>query len=232
MLDTTNVLWYSSLAVQLLFCMYLVWIRLAKNYPAFTACLGCSVLRALVAMYFMRGAVGARLPLSYTYFWLWSEPFWLLIQLAVALEVHAKMWKEYSSVLRQTRPLLLFALLTALVAAGIPVKAELSRADASRLIAVMHYEFLTTRYVSSVLAIFLILSATLFLIVVHNGTKSSLFRHEGMLAAYFSVYALAAFLIDMGWARAIFVNGYLASGLTLCFIAWFSVLRPQPLPTE
>ena len=104
MLDTTNVLWYSSLAVQLLFCMYLVWIRLAKNYPAFTACLGCSVLRALVAMYFMRGAVGARLPLSYTYFWLWSEPFWLLIQLAVALEVHAKMWKEYSSVLRQTRP--------------------------------------------------------------------------------------------------------------------------------
>jgi hypothetical protein len=53
-----------------------------------------------------------------------------------------------------------------------------------------------------------------------------------MLAAYFSVYALDAFLIDMGWARAIFVNGYLASGLTLCFIAWFSVLRPQPLPTE
>jgi hypothetical protein len=232
MLDTTNLLWHGSLAVQLLFCLYLGWTRLAKSYPAFTTCLGCSVVRALAAMYFMRGAVGPRLPLSYTYFWLWSEPFWLLLQLAVALEVHAKMWKEYSSVLRQTRPLLLFALLTALVAAGMPVKAELSRAGTSPLIAVMHFEFLVTRYVSSVLAIFLILSATLFLIAVRNGTKSSLFRHEGMLAAYFAVYAMAAFLIDMGWVRTTLVNGYLASGLTLCFIAWFSALKPQLLPSE
>jgi hypothetical protein len=168
MIDTTNVLWYSSLIVQSLFCVYLVWTRLAKIYPAFAICLTFSVLRALAAMYFMRGAVGARLPLSYTYFWLWSEPFWLFVQLSVALEVHTKMWKEYASVLRQTRPLLMFALLTALVSAGIPVKTELARAGASRLIALMHFEFLVTRYVSSVLAIFLILSAALFLIVVRN----------------------------------------------------------------
>jgi hypothetical protein len=232
MLDTNNVVWYSSLAVQLLFCMYLCWTRLAKTYPAFTTCLGCSVIRAFAAMYFMRGAVGARLPLSYTYFWLWSEPFWLLLQLAVALEVHARMWKECSSVVRQTCPLLLFALLTALVAAGIPVKAELARVGPSHLVAVMHFEFLVTRYVSSVLAIFLILSAAVFLIVAHSGTKNNLFRHEGMLAAYFGVYAMTAFLIDMGWVRTTLVNGYLASGLTLCFVAWFGVLKPQPLPNE
>ena len=232
MLDTNNVVWYSSLAVQLLFCMYLCWTRLATSYPAFTICLGCSVIRAFAAMYFMRGAIGARLPLSYTYFWLWSEPFWLLLQLAVALEVHARMWKEYSSVLRQTWPVLLFALLTALVAAGLPVKAELARAGPSHLVAVMHFEFLATQYVSSVLAIFLILSAALFLIVVHNGTKNNLFRHEGMLAAYFGVYAITAFLVDMGWVKTSLVNGYLASGLTLCFVAWFGVLKPQPLPSE
>ncbi len=232
MIDTTNVLWYISLTVQSVFCIYLCWTRLVKSYPAFTICLACSVIRALAAMYFMRGAIGARLPISYTYFWLWSEPFWLLLQLAVALEVHTKMWKQYAAVLSQTRPLLLFALLTALVSAGIPIRTELARAGASRLVAVMHFEFLMTRYVSSVLAIFLILSAALFLVVVRNAMNTSLFRHEGILAAYFGVYALAAFLIDMGWMRAVFVNAYLASGLTLCFVAWFSVFEPRPLPIE
>ena len=232
MLDTTNLLWYGSIAVEFLFCVYLIWTDIARTYPIFSACLGCSVLRSLAAMYFMRGAVGARLPLGYTYFWLWSEPFWLLLQLAVALEVHTKMWKDHHSVLRQTRPLLLFALLTALVSAGIPVRAELARAGASHLIALIHFGFLATRYISSVLAIFLVLSATLFLIVVHGGTSSSVFRHEGMLAAYFGVYAVATFLVGMGWSRAIFVNGYLASALTLCFVLWFSVFKPHPLSNE
>jgi hypothetical protein len=76
------------------------------------------------------------------------------------------------------------------------------------------------------------LSATLFLIVVHGGTSSSVFRHEGMLAAYFGVYAVATFLVGMGWSRAIFVNGYLASALTLCFVLWFSVFKPHPLSNE
>jgi hypothetical protein len=232
MLDTTNVLWYSSIAVEFLFCLYLVWTKLAKSYPVFTSCLGCSVLRSLAAIYYMRGSVGALLPLKYTYFWLWTEPFWLLLQIAVAFEVHAKMWKDYGGVLRQTRPLLLFALLTALVSAGIPVKAELAHADTSQLIAIMHFGFLVTRYVSSVLAIFLVFSAALFFIVVHNGLKTSLFQHEGMLAAYFSIYAVATFVVGMGWSRAIVVNSYLASALTLCFVLWFSVFKPQPLHSE
>jgi hypothetical protein len=53
-----------------------------------------------------------------------------------------------------------------------------------------------------------------------------------MLAAYFGIYALAAFLIDMGFTRAIFLNGYLSSALTLCFVLWISVFRPQPLASQ
>jgi hypothetical protein len=232
MLDTTNLLWYGSVSVEFLFCLYLIWTKLAKNYPVFSVCLACSVLRSLAAMYFMTGSEGAILPLSYTYFWLWSEPLWLLLQLAVAMEVHTKMWKDHGNVLRQTRPLLLFAFLTALLAAAIPAKIEINRVGASRLVAVMHFEFLVKRYVSSVLAIFLVLSAALFVVAVRNGLRTSLFQHEGMLAAYFSIYALAAFLIDMGWTRAVFVNSYLASALTLCFVMWFSVFKPQPLRVE
>jgi hypothetical protein len=232
MLDTTNVLWYGSIVVEALFCAYLVWTRIARNYPVFTLCLAGSVLRSLAAIYFMRGAFGALLPLRYTYFWLWTEPFSLLLQVAVTLEVHAKMWKSYRSVLRQTRPLLLFALLTALVSASIPVKAELARAGTTQLIAIMHFGFLVARYVSSVLAIFLVLSAVLFLIVVHNGAMTSLFRHEGMLAAYLGIYAIATFLAGTGIVRTSLVNGYLTSGLTLCFVAWFSVLKPQPMAIE
>src|SRR5271155_4292659 len=142
MLDTTNLLWYGSLAVEFLFCIYLIWTKLAKSYPTFTVCLGFSILRSLAAMYFMRGAEGAMLPLSYTYFWLWSEPIWLLLQLAVALEVHTKMWKDHGKVLRQTRPLLLSPSLPAWGAPAIPAKIEIDRAGASRLIAAMHFEFL------------------------------------------------------------------------------------------
>lgn len=232
MLDTTNVLWYGCIVVEALFCAYLLWTRIARSYPVFTLFLGCSVVRALAALYFMRGAEGALLPLSYTYFWLWSEPAWLLLQAAVAFEVHAKMWKDHQVVLRHTRPLLVLALLIALVSASIPVKAELARTGTSQLVAIMHFGFLATRYVSSVLAIFLVLSAVLFLIVAHNGATASLVRHEGMLAAYLGIYAVATFVAGMGWVKTSIVNGYLMSGLTLCFIAWFSVLKPQSIQGE
>src|ERR1700733_6603620 len=232
MLDTTNLRWDGSITVQFLFCLYLLWTRVAKSFPTFTVYLAVSVVASLCGIYFMRGAEGARLPLAFTYYWLCAEPVLLLAQVAVTLEVHAGMWKGHQSVVRQTRPLLLFALLVALMAAGIPVKSELARTGASHLVAVMHFGFLVTRYVSSVLAIFLILSATLFLVAVHNGETSSLFRHEGMLAAYFGIYAIAMLLVGMGWIRAIFVNGYLASALTLCFVLWFTVFKPHSLASE
>ena len=180
----------------------------------------------------MRGAIGPRLPLSYTYFWLWDEPFWLLLQTAVAWEVHKKMWMDHRDVLRKTRPLLVFALLTALTAAAIPLRSEVMRRQASRLIAVMHFGIAATRYISSVLAIFLVLSALLFFVVVGNGETKSVLRHEGMMAAYFAIYAIAAFLIDSGWAIADLVNGYFVAAITLCWLAWFSVFKPQPLPTD
>jgi hypothetical protein len=232
MLDTTNLLWYGSIAVELLFCFHLIWTKLAKSYPIFTVCLACSVARALAAIYFMRGAVGPRLPLAYTYFWLWSEPFWLMLQIAVALEVHTKMWKEQQEVVRQTRPLLLFGLLTALTAAAIPLRSEIARPGGSRLITMMHFGITATRYISSVLAIFLVLSAVLFLVVVGNGRLSNVFRHEGVMAAYFAIYAISAFLIDTGWLIADLVNGYFVAAITLCWLAWFGVFRPQALSTD
>lgn len=232
MLETTNLLWYSSIAVQFLFCLHLVWSKVAKSYAVFTACLGYSVLRDLAAIYFMRGAVGLRLPLSYTYFWLSAEPMFLLLQVGLVWEVHAKMWKDRRDVLRQTRPLLIFALLTALTAAAIPVKAEALHRGASRLLLVLHFGIQATRYVSSVLAIFMVLSAILYFVVVGNGSTHSVIRHDGIMAAYFAIYAIAAFLIDAGWVRTTLVNGYFVSAITLCFIAWFSVFRPEPFPSE
>ena len=59
-----------------------------------------------------------------------------------------------------------------------------------------------------------------------------MFRHEGVLAAYFAIYAIAAFLIDTGLGIADLVNGYFVAAITLCWLAWFSVFKPQPLPTD
>ena len=222
-----NLFWYSSVAVQLLFCVHLLWTRVAKTYPIFTLYLGCSVVGSLLAVFFMRGAQGARLPLSYTYFWLWAEPILLLLQIAVALEVHARLWSRHASVVRTARPLLFFALLTALVFAAIPLKAELNRFSVVRIQAILQFEFLAKRYLSTVLAIFLVLSAILFVIVIHSSVRTSLFKHEGMLAAYFGIYAVSFFTINMGWAMASIVNNYLASALTLCFVIWMSIFKPR-----
>jgi hypothetical protein len=226
MSEPTNLFWYSSVTVQLLFCAHLLWTGLAKKHPIFTLYLGCSVARSLGAFYFTAG-YGSALPISYTYFWLWSEPVLLLLQIAVTLEVHSGMWKEYASVVKQARPVLFFLLVTAIVFAAIPVKAEIGRFGNIQLQIVMHFEFLAKRYVSTVLAIFLGLSALLFLVVIRNSVKSSLLRHESMLAAYFGIYAVAYFAVNMGWIRTTLVNNYMLSALTLCLVIWISVFRPN-----
>lgn len=225
MSDPTNLFWYSSIAVQLLFCVHLIWTKLARNHPIFTAYLAYSVLRAIVAMQFSVAANGA-LPKSYTYFWLWSEPILLVLQIAVTLEVHSGIWKEQPSILSPARPLLFFSLLGAIVFAAIPMKAELSRFSAVHLLAVMQFEFLAKRYISSVLAIFLVLSAVIYLAVGRNSLKSSLLQHESMLAAYFGIYAIAAFAINMGWTSTPLINHYTLSAVTLCLVVWISVFRP------
>jgi len=225
MSDPTNLFWYSSVAVQFLLCAHLVWTKLAKRHPIFTLYLGCSVLRSLVAVHYTAASNGA-LPLSYTYFWLWSEPVLQLLQIAVALEVHAGMWKEQEVIVRPARPLLFAALLTAIVFAAFPLKYELSHFSPIRLQAIMQFEFLTKRYISSVLCIFLVLSAVLYLVIIRNSLKSSLLRHESMLAAYFGIYAIASFAINMGWGATPLVNHYTLSAATLCLVIWISILKP------
>ena len=231
MVGPTNVLWYSSVAVQLLFCVHLLWSRLAKKHPVFTAYLGCSVVFSLWAMHYPIRANGA-FPISYTYFWLIAEPILIALQIAVALEVHSALWKEYASMVQPVRPLLLFALLMAIVAAALPLNLELKRFGSVRLQALVQFEFVAKRYISSVLAIFLVFSALLFVIVIRDSLTIRLFRHETMLAAYFGIYAIVVLTVNVGWLSALQVNNYLASALTLCFVIWMSVFRPNQPPQQ
>ena len=90
----------------------------------------------------------------------------------------------------------------------------------------MDFEFLAQRYLSTVLALFLVLSALLFLVVVRNSLKINLLRHETMLAGYFAIYAVSYFVADMGWGKKTQVNNYMLSALTLCLVLWISVFRP------
>jgi hypothetical protein len=223
----TNVLWYSSVAIRFLFCLHLLWTRIAYKYPVFTLYLGCAVLRSLGAMLFTPMADGA-LPETYTYFWLWTEPVLLLLQIGVAFEVHAALWKDNSAIAKSARPLLVFALLTALVFAALPVHIELSKLTGAGIAAVMQFEFLAKRYLSTVLATFLVLSAVLYLLVVHNSLTSNKLRHESMLAAYFAIYAVCYLIMSVGWQLPILVNNYMLSALTVCLVVWMSIFRPSP----
>jgi hypothetical protein len=135
------------------------------------------------------------------------------------------MWKEQEAIMRPARPLLFSALLTAIVFAAFPLKLELSHFSPIRLQAVMQFEFLAKRYISSVLCIFLVLSAVLYLVIIRNSLRSNLLRHESMLAAYFGIYAIAAFAINMGWGGTPLVNHYTLSAATLCRIANQPVCR-------
>jgi len=229
MTGSDSVFWYISVAVQFCFCLYLLSTRIAKNLPFFTIYLGTSVVGSLGAIYFMRGAHGPYLPLSYTYYWVWVEPLLLLLRSAVALEVNGSLWKQHADVARAARPLLIFALLTAIVFATVPLIAELSRYNASRVLAVVHFEFLVMRYVSTVLAAFLILSAVLFFFAIRGSFQTDLFRHEGMLAVHFTIYAIAYFLVDIGWTQADLVNKYMLSAFTLCLVIWISAFKPDDI---
>jgi len=227
MSEPTNLFWYSSVTVQLLFCAHLLWTGLAKKHPIFTLYLGCAVARSLGAFYFTAG-FGSALPISYTYFWLWSEPVLLLLQIAVTIEVHSGMWKEYAHIVRPARPVLYFLLLMALVFAAVPVKAELSRFGNIQIQVVLQFECLVTRYISTVLALFLGFSALLFLVVIRNSIRSNFLRHESMLAVYFGIYAVCYFAVNMGWTKKTLVNNYMLSALTLCLVIWISLFRPGP----
>jgi len=227
MSEPTNLFWYSSVAVQLLFCVHLLWTGLARKHPVFTLYLGCAVVRSIGAFFFTAGFNGA-LPLSYTYFWLCSEPVLLLLQIAVTLEVHSGMWKEYASTVKPARSLLYILLVTAIVFAALPLRAELSRGGAAQIQLLMHFEFLAKRYISTVLALFLVFSAGTFLVVIRNSLRSELLRHESMLAAYFGIYAVAYLVVNLGWTRTTLVNNYLLSALTVLLVVWISVFRPGP----
>ena len=227
MFEPTHVLWYGSLGISLLFCINLLWTGLAKRYPVFTVYVACSLLGSIPALYFMAKANGPRLPLAYTYFWLWSEPILLLLQTGVALEIHAALWKDEASIARSLRPLLFFSLLTAIVFAATPIRSELLRSGMFRLEMVMQFEFVAKRYISTVLAIFLGLSALLYLVAIRNSLRSVLLRHESMLAVSFGIYAVAYFVANMGWSSRSSVNQYMAAAFTLCFVLWISVARPQ-----
>jgi len=229
MAESSNLFWYSSVTVQMLFCAHLLWTGLAKKHPIFTLYLGCSVLRSLCAFYFTAG-FGNVLPISYTYFWLWSEPVLLLLQIAVTLEVHSGMWKEYAHLVKPPRLALFILLFTAIVFAAVPVKAELSRFGTIQLQVILQFEFLAKRYISTVLALFLGSSALLFLLVIRHSARSNLLRHEGMLAAYFGIYAVVCFAVNMGWARQTLANNYMLSALTLCLVVWISIFRAGPEP--
>ena len=227
MAEPTNLFWYSSVAVQSIFCAHLLWTGLAKKHPIFTLYLGTAVVRSITAFFLTAGFNGA-LPLSYTYFWLWSEPVLLLLQIAVTLEVHTALWRDYQSTLRTARSILFFLLLSAIVFAAIPVRAESRNFGSLQLQVIMRFEFLAKRYVSSVLAVFLIFSAVVFLVVIRNSLRSALLRHETMLAAYFGIYAVAYLVVNLGWIRTTLVNNYLLAALTLLLVIWISVLRPGP----
>jgi hypothetical protein len=233
MTGSDNLFWYISVAVQFCFCLYLLSTGIYKHLPIFTLYLGSSVVASLGALYFMRGAEGSTLPLSYTYYWLWIEPVLLLMRCGVALEVHGSLWKQHAEIARPARPLLIFALVTAIVFAAVPLIAELGRYHTINLMAIVHFEFVGMRYVSSVLAIFLVLSAVLFFFVIRGQLHTDLFRHESMLAVHFSIYAIVLFLVDIGWTHAQLINRYMLSAFTVCLVIWISAFRPEDaLPNE
>jgi hypothetical protein len=49
-----------------------------------------------------------------------------------------------------------------------------------------------------------------------------------MLAAYFGIYAVCYFAVNMGWAKKTLTNNYMLSALTLCLVIWISIFRPGP----
>ena len=219
MLDTTNLLWYGSIAVEFLFCLYLVWTKLAKSYPVFTVCLGCSVLRSLAAMYFMRGAVGARSPRPIPISGFGPSLFGCCCSWPWHWKCTPRCGRITASSCGKTRPLLLFALLIGFSRRRDPAE---SRAGSCRAFALDRRD-----------ALWIPGDALHF---QRSGDFSGSFRCSlfGRGPQWRNAESIPArrndggllrnlrdrgFLDRYGLGRPIFVNGYFVSALTLCFVA-------------
>ena len=162
MLDTTNLLWYGSIAVELLFCLYLIWTKLARTYPVFTVCLGLFGARDPWLPFTSCAALSGRGSLSLTPIFGCGRS-----RSGCCCRLRSR-WKCTPGCGTTTRMscakrglCCCLRFLMALVAAAIPVRAEARLAPAPRrLIAgdALRNSW-STRYISSVLAIFLVLSA-------------------------------------------------------------------------
>lgn len=226
MFSVTRALWYASLIVQGALIARLFWTRLSATYPFFTTYLIAAMTRSVFASVYQTGRNGA-LPLDYTYFWMATEPISLLLQAAVTWEIHIQLTAAEPRNGAVGRRVLLLALLAAIIVAALPFKAELSRIGGASLQVQLEIMFLIKRYVSTVLAIFLVAAAFKAAVVPRVPKRPRIGWQAWVMAMYCAVYAGACLFANL-WngALTLTVNAVMIPAITICFLIWLWFLKP------
>ena len=158
--------------------------------------------------------------------WLLLHILLLLLQIAVAVEIHGAVSGNYPQFARGARRLLYAGVAMALVAAAAPLRFETARIEGLPVQAAVQVVILAKRYISTVLAVFLVLSALVFSLLYGRQPDSILNRHRVITVAYFAAYALACLVANLEYARSNrFVNTYLLPAAGACLLCWLFSFR-------
>ena len=187
--------WYASLLAKAGLLGRLVWLRLAREYPAISAFLALQLARTLWLMQYSTASN------EYSYGWLFTEPLLILSRALVMFELYEKILAGYrglSFLSRGTMAAVLTASLTLAFAAHYP--AFTSHRDFSKWMNLV-FLFETTAY-SGMLVFIVALVA--FMLWFPAQVKKNVLVHCCAFSAYFVVSSASVYLrqIDVAeWGR-------------------------------
>ena len=223
----TEFIWYGSIGVQAALIARLMSAGLSREFPFFTSYLVISLTRTVLSAVAYPPASNGALPLAYTYFWLWTEPISLVLQTAVALEVHGAISSKEDG--RTARRILYIALAAAALVATAPLGDQSFRHGGITLVSVLQSMMRLKTSISTILAVFLIDRAAAFAIVPGALTRPRMGSHSGVLAMFFGLYAAGSLAVILaGGSLAIIVNSVFVPAITVCLLLWLYLLKPGP----
>ena len=206
-------LWWTSLALQVLFCVRLVIAGLARTYPRLIACFAALTAESILLSAFVPH------PRTYTKIWTFTRLGALTLELLATLEIFNRWSGTFPGIGRFGQRLLI---VLCLLAGGLSLSTFPIAWSASGWRLAPYLILLANRAVNAGLAVFLGLTIVFF-VKFGGPVAPNLWRHTWAMTAFLTANAISYFLIT---TRYYTLGNTLLQGVVLVILAyWIYAMR-------
>jgi len=206
-------LWWTSLALQVLFCVRLISEGLAKTYPRLLACFAALTAESLLLSAFVSK------PLTYTKIWTFTRLAVLGLELLAVLEIFRRWSGTFPGIGRFGQRLLV---ILCLLAAALSLSTFPVAWSAKGWRLAPYLILLANRAVNAGLAAFLALTLGFF-VKFGGPVAANLWRHTWAMTGFLTANAISYFLIT---TRYYTLGNTLLQGVVLVILAyWIYAMR-------